>query len=697
MDEERTALQEITESIGYGHDSYEYSYRSRFSDDCCRWEGVHCSPTNSQVIAIYFYYIKKYVADEWFLDMSLFSKLKQLQELHLVGNNIGELDNPEAICELTNLRRLDLSMNFIEGEVPRCWSSMPSLRSLDLSENLFRGNLTPMLTNISKTIEMIDVSHNFFEGFVPFSIFANLSKLSHLDLSYNYNLEVETEDPNWHPSFQVQHLLLAACKLNNQSDHVIPSFLSTQGNLQTLDLSSNSLVGNFPTWMLGNISSVLSLRSNCFVGQLPEELENNSNITMLDVSDNLLDGNLPSRIDQILPRLFGFNASSNQFSGPIPLSFGELEHLERLDLSNNHLTGVVPANLTRNSSLWYLNLSNNSFDGEPLPGNCSMPKLAWLLLQHNLFVGEFPACLSNSLSLKLVDVRDNRLSGNISNLPALMQVGAFLVGRNRFSGQLPEQLCQMQRIQFLDFSNNGFSGNIPCCLRNNSVWKKKYQANSWVPIDFTTKGISLSYQGIPLTLMTGIDLSENTLVGPIPNEIGELSELHSLNLSNNRLTGHIPTSFENLKNLESLDLSHNNLTGPIPPGITQITTMAKFSVAFNNLSGLIPFTEQFSTFSATDFEGNPELCGEVLESKCSGNDDDDDGRKENSIEKAEESLIDRPLFFYSFVFVSYAVGFWGFLAPLCISVTLRRNYFAAIDGWIQYLFRMKSFLFKRSL
>lgn len=96
MDEERTALQEITESMGYGHDSYENSHSSRFFDDCCRWEGVHCSPTNSQVIGIYFYFIKKDSEEQWFLDMSLFSKLEHLQELHLVGNNIGGLDNPEG-------------------------------------------------------------------------------------------------------------------------------------------------------------------------------------------------------------------------------------------------------------------------------------------------------------------------------------------------------------------------------------------------------------------------------------------------------------------------------------------------------------------------------------------------------------------------------------------------------------------------
>ncbi|XP_022763925.1 LRR receptor-like serine/threonine-protein kinase ERECTA [Durio zibethinus] len=683
LDDEKTALQQIGQSLGYG---YEYFYPGS-SDDCCRWDGIYCSPTTSHVIRIFYDYIKE---DEdpgfpVFLDMSLFSQLKELQELHLRGNNIGELTNPEEICKLVHLQWLDLSANSIEDAVPPCWGNMPSLRTLNLSKNRFQGNLTSFLANLSK-IESIDVSYNLFEGLLSFSIFANHSKLSHLDLSYNYQLEVETENPTWHPRFQVQHLLLAGCNLNRQSGQIIPRFLSIQYNLQTLDLSSNLLVGSFPTWLLHNVSSVLSLRSNSFVGQFPQGHQKKSTLSKLDISNNHFDGHLPINIDLFLPQLKGFNASSNQFSGNIPPSVVKLKYVESLDLSSNLLSGVVPVGLTYNSPLWYLNLSNNSLDGELLPENCSMPNLTWLLLHHNIFVGNIPACLSKSLSLKLIDVRHNHLSGTILSLPVFMQLGALLLGENQFRGPPPQQLCQMQMLQFLDFSNNNFSGNIPSCLNNNSVWRKKFQANSWVPVDFTTKGNSYLYQGIPLTLMTGIDFSANILAGFIPDEIGELAELRSLNLSQNHLTGHIPKSFKNLTNLESLDLSHNNLTGQIPPEIVQIDFLTTFFVAFNNLSGRIPSNEHFSTiFSESSFEGNQELCGEPLQRKCSGNDNEDDGRKENPKENAEEGLVDKPLFFYSFVFVSYAVGFWSVIAPLCIGANWRRKYFATIDGWIEYL------------
>ncbi|XVF01769.1 hypothetical protein REPUB_Repub04eG0117700 [Reevesia pubescens] len=693
LDEEKTVLQEIGESLGYGYDYFDPA--GRFSDDCCRWEGVDCSPTSSHVIRIFYENIKE-DEEQWFPDMSLFSQLNELQELHLQGNNIGGLTNPEAICELVSLQSLDLSVNSIGEVLPPCWGNMPSLRILNLSKNRFQGNLTSFLANLSK-IEFIDVSYNLFEGMLSFSIFANLWKLSHLDLSYNYQLEVETETPIWHPSFQLQHLHLAGCNLNRQSGHIIPSFLSTQYNLQTLDLSSNLLVGNFPTWMLHNVSSVLSLRSNSFVGQFPHNHPNmNYTLSALDISDNHFDGPLPSNINIVLPNLYRFNASSNHFFGKIPPSLGELNNLQHLDLSNNLLSGVVPGGLTQNSPLWYLNLSNNSLDGELLPENCGMPKLTWLLLHHNLFAGNMPACLSKSLSLKLIDLRNNLLSGTISNLPVFMQLGALLIGANQFSGQLPKQLCQMQKLQFLDFSKNQFSGKIPSCLNNNSVWRKEFKANSWVPVDFTTKGNSYLYQGIPLTLMTGIDFSVNILAGVIPYEIGELADLHSLNLSQNLLTGHIPISFKNLTNLESLDLSHNNLTGQIPPAIVQIDTLTTLSVAFNNLSGRIPFNEHFLTFSESSFEGNQRLCGEQLQRKCSGNDNEDDGIegndneddgiKENPNEKTEESLFDKPLFFYSFVFIAYTIGFWSVIAPLYLSVNWRRKYFATIDGWIEYLF-----------
>ncbi|THG22751.1 hypothetical protein TEA_022746 [Camellia sinensis var. sinensis] len=636
LEEEKNTLLQIRDSMLFSMDNQPVSFFSSLDiDDCCRWDGVDCSLTTNRVTRIFLHYTRdnnnyNAVQLSWSLDLSLIAQLQELQHLELRGSRIGSLVAPE--------------------------------------------------------------------GPVPLSSFAHLSKLRFLDLSYNPLIQVNTETPAWQPSFQLQHLFLAGCNLNHQSnDHGIPSFILTQHTLQTLDLSSNSLTGSIPVWMLHNVSSVLRLRSNMFSGNFPQGYRNDASpLVELDISCNHFEGPLPLNIDTLFPKLYNFNVSTNRLNGTIPPSLGELTNLHHLDLSNNQLVGKVPRHLTENSSLWYLNLSNNSLQGELLPQGCNMKQLRWFLVRNNHFIGSMPSCLSNSPSLSILDAGINNLSGIISNqLPTFPHLGALLLGGNQFEGHIPMQLCQMKNIQFLDLSNNFFLGNIPPCLNNNLVWRRKFQSSSWVPIDFTTKGNSYSFQGLPLTLMTGIDLSANHLSGIIPPEIGELHELHSLNFSHNHLTGLIPTSFENLTNLGSLDLSYNNLTGKIPREIGQINFLSVFSVAFNNLSGRIPFGQQLCTFTEHAYIGNPNLCGEPLQRPCSPeHQDPDDNSKDHKKEERhmeEDGIIDEPLFFYSCVAISYVLGFWSVVAPLFISKSWQRRYYAAVDEYID-MFLLKLYL-----
>ena len=54
------------------------------------------------------------------------------------------------------------------------------------------------------------------------------------------------------------------------------------------------------------------------------------------------------------------------------------------------------------------------------------------------------------------------------------------------------------------------------------------------------------------------------MTGPIPAELGQLSELQKLNLAGNRLTGLIPPELGALSQLTTLELDSNELSGPIP-------------------------------------------------------------------------------------------------------------------------------------
>ena len=56
---------------------------------------------------------------------------------------------------------------------------------------------------------------------------------------------------------------------------------------------------------------------------------------------------------------------------------------------------------------------------------------------------------------------------------------------------------------------------------------------------------------------TELDLRNNELTGPIPPEIGYLTNLTYLDLRYNQLTGTIPSEIGNLTNLTYLNLSNN--------------------------------------------------------------------------------------------------------------------------------------------
>ncbi|GLT69560.1 hypothetical protein SLA2020_417020 [Shorea laevis] len=197
-------------------------------------------------------------------------------------------------------------------------------------------------------------------------------------------------------------------------------------------------------------------------------------------------------------------------------------------------------------------------------------------------------------------------------------------------------------------------------------------------VEFTTKRFTYTYGSHILQYMSAIDLSCNKLIGLIPFELGNMSEIQSLNLSHNNLTGPIPSTFSNLKQIESLDLSFNNLNAEIPSQLIELNSLEVFSVAHNNLSGTIPYGKaQFGTFDKSSYEGNSLLCGPPLDKSCKET-DSQLGLLDSIDEEKEYSSINMHMFYISFV-VSYVIVLLSIVEVLYINPYWRRAWFYLVE------------------
>ncbi|KAH7387888.1 hypothetical protein KP509_16G047000 [Ceratopteris richardii] len=103
-------------------------------------------------------------------------------------------------------------------------------------------------------------------------------------------------------------------------------------------------------------------------------------------------------------------------------------------------------------------------------------------------------------------------------------------------------------------------------------------------------------------------LSHNSFTGSIPDFTTIVPGIRRLDLSNNFLTGSIPSSINGLLSLSTLRLQGNELSGAIPD--LHLNSLKDFNVSDNYLSGPIP--SSLSSFPASSFNGNRELCGHPL-------------------------------------------------------------------------------------
>lgn len=141
--------------------------------------------------------------------------------------------------------------------------------------------------------------------------------------------------------------------------------------------------------------------------------------------------------------------------------------------------------------------------------------------------------------------------------------------------------CSGGHVTALEIENNGLVGWIPAEIGNLSQL-----------ITLTITGGQLP-SGIPAAIgslanLRHLDLSFNTLQWSIPSSLGNLVNLRTLYLAGNNHTESIPPELGNLSRLESLSLRENKLSGDIPPELGKLSNLRWMDLSTNYLIGHLP-------------------------------------------------------------------------------------------------------------
>ena len=79
-------------------------------------------------------------------------------------------------------------------------------------------------------------------------------------------------------------------------------------------------------------------------------------------------------------------------------------------------------------------------------------------------------------------------------------------------------------------------------------------------------------------------MNANGLSGPLPPELGYLTDLTELHLGGNRFSGPIPAAWDDLTALTVLDLGGNQLTGPIPVALRDLVHLTDLDVGRDRIT-----------------------------------------------------------------------------------------------------------------
>ncbi|GAU26005.1 hypothetical protein TSUD_166870 [Trifolium subterraneum] len=437
------------------------------------------------------------------------SQLSKLLILELGVPHIGfykcELHGefPFGLFHLQNLKVLDLGYNpNLNGRLPEFQSS--SLTKLGLDYTSFNGTLPVSIGKLSSLNALSIPGCNFF-GYIP-SSFSNLTQLGYIDLGYNkFKGDLSASMANL---TKLDHLRVGSNQFTVETISwiiEIPSFIRNLSDLESLSLQGNNiqLLPNW-LWKKANLQS-LDVSNNSLTGTISPSICNLKSLAGLDLSLNNFSGNVPSCLGNFSQFLENLKLNGNKLSGFIPQTLEIGNALHQIDLSNNNLQGQLPRELINSRRLEYFDVSHNNINDSFPFWLGDLPELKVLALSNNQFHGDI-RCHGNMTctfpKLHIIDLSHNKFSGSV---PSEM-IQSWKAMKTSNTSQLQyDQSSQDQVVKTYDYGDEAMTLNTPYSFM------------------MSNKGMLRVYENLQeFYSLIAIDISSNKISGEIPQVIGDL-------------------------------------------------------------------------------------------------------------------------------------------------------------------------------
>ncbi|XP_059436488.1 receptor-like protein 20 [Corylus avellana] len=333
---------------------------------------------------------------------------------------------PESICNITNLRLLDLSNNSLSGTIPQCLFKMSESHDVMWHRglgvlNLRKNNLTGVISNSfprNCSLQTLYLNDNQLQGKLPKSL-ARCTSLEVLDLGNN---QIEDVFPCYLKNISMLHILvLRSNKFYGPIDCPMPN--ASWSMLQIVDLAANSFTGKLPIKYFSDWKVITDERNEAQYQVSPLRFVDNSSFyAFTNYGVAKIGFGQPYSYEDVV-NIYYQNMVTITIKGVQVELVKILTIFASLDFSCNHFDGHIPREIGELKSLRSLNLSHNAFTGQMSQSLGKLTYLESLDLSSNKFTGEIPVQLAEGLIfLSFLNLSFNQLGGNI---PLIKQFATF--------------------------------------------------------------------------------------------------------------------------------------------------------------------------------------------------------------------------------------------------------------------------------